>query len=87
MSQGLYPGKKGHLRLLTLVWRQGSCLSCVNLLQPFYKVTNDVVADNMLVIEGMNRGLTPWSLLVVLLGKRRTNNLRVNLLHFSPPFS
>lgn len=75
MSQSLYCGKKAQLRLLTQVWRQGSCLSCVNLLLPFYKVTDDAGVDNMLVIVGMNRGLAPWSLLVVLLGKRRTNNL------------
>ncbi len=73
-------------RLLTLVWRQGSLLSRVNLLLLLYKVTGDVVADNILVMEGMNRGFGSWSLLVVLLGKKRTNNLGI-ICSTPPPFS
>lgn len=73
-------------RLLTLVWRQGSLLSRVNLLLLLYKVTGDVVADNNLVMEGMNRGFGSWSLLVVLLGKKRTNNLGI-ICSTPPPFS
>lgn len=71
-------GKKlAPFRPLTLVQRQGNCLSRVNLILVLYKVTVDVVSDNILVMEGMNRGFGSRSLSVVLLGKKRTNNLGI----------
>lgn len=73
-------------RLLTLVWRQGNFLSHVNLLLLLYKVTGDAVADNILVMEGMNRGFGPCHLLVVLWGIKRTNNLGI-ICCTTPPFS
>lgn len=87
ICQGWNRGKRlVPFRLLTFVWRQGSLLSRVNLPLLLYKVTGDVVADNILVIEGMNRGFGSWSLLVVLLGKRTTNNLGI-ICSTPPPFS
>lgn len=57
----------------SIVWRQGHFPSHVRL--PLYEVSGDAVADNIPVMERMNRGFGSWRLSVVLLGKKRTNNL------------
>lgn len=70
---------------LWLVWTQGNFLRHVNPLLLLYKVTGDIVADNIPLMESMNRGFGFWCLLVVLLGKKGTNNLRI--MCAIPPFS